>query len=760
MLSNIGAYTVKNVEVYEGQSRMAQFLGDTNAPHLLTMNVKLKKEYAQGWIVNAQGGYGTENRYLAKLFASWYSPTINVALIGNANNLNDVREPGKDDSWTPSQLPSGTLEHLSGGVNFNYDHPENISSAHASATISRSKMKRNRTTSRANFLPGADTYDYIFADSRYAQTEIAANAGGYARLGKLNGGANLYTTYTNTSDKSDEISATFNAEQTNLTMEVLEGIYGDKTGIALEDVINRVKSRTDGWKRRLSGSVSPYVSYKIPKVGDNLMFNAGATYSSEKEELWRDYAINYGADATPAIRTRQYFDNSPNRSWSISAGVSYMANFKDISLSMKYGYEYGETDKDSYMYALERLEDMGVFGILPSGYLASFDAANSYTSSTKQHKHSITPDITWFKEFSSSNLKIRLNPDLNLVSRRLDYWRDNRKYLLKRTDFNVAVYSMYSVAADYKFGLQGKGRNARGRNALHYNYTLLPTLPDLTDMVDVVNDADPLNIYTGNPNLKIEYAHKHLLYWRWTPFSRPVSNTLYLQFTHKLAALTRGYTYDMATGVRYSSMYNVNGNHAYAFRNYFTWQFGSKKQFAFSSNTEAEFARMTDMIGVNRVAPAQYSVDCRDIGEEIKLSWQIGRQTLRLRGDYTNRFISSLLPGFADISAHHIIYGMSGVFRLPAGLGISTDFFCYTRRGYGLKQLDTTDPVWNTRLSWCPPSNSRWLIALDAFDMLHSLSNVNYAVTATGRTVSYTNTLPRYLLLTVQYRLNIQPRKN
>lgn len=47
----------------------------------------------------------------------------------------------------------------------------------------------------------------------------------------------------------------------------------------------------------------------------------------------------------------------------------------------------------------------------------------------------------------------------------------------------------------------------------------------------------------------------------------------------------------------------------------------------------------------------------------------------------------------------------------------------------------------------------------DGFDLLHSLSNVNYAVTASGRTVSYTNALPRYFMLSVQYRLSIQPKK-
>ncbi|MDE5555486.1 MAG: hypothetical protein K2J10_09930, partial [Muribaculaceae bacterium] len=56
-------------------------------------------------------------------------------------------------------------------------------------------------------------------------------------------------------------------------------------------------------------------------------------------------------------------------------------------------------------------------------------------------------------------------------------------------------------------------------------------------------------------------------------------------------------------------------------------------------------------------------------------------------------------------------------------------------------------------------TRKHWVFTADAFDLLHRLSNVHYSVTATGRTVTYTNTLPRYLLFTVQYRLNIQPKK-
>ena len=45
-------------------------------------------------------------------------------------------------------------------------------------------------------------------------------------------------------------------------------------------------------------------------------------------------------------------------------------------------------------------------------------------------------------------------------------------------------------------------------------------------MVDVVNDADPLNIAVGNPDLRNEYIRTHNIEWIYRPDGRTLSNTL------------------------------------------------------------------------------------------------------------------------------------------------------------------------------------------------------------------------------------------
>lgn len=762
MLENIAAYTVKNVEVYEAQSATAKMKKDITAPKQLTMDVKLKKEYNMGWIINGQAGYGTEDRYLAKLFASWFNSTTRISFIGNANNLNDNRKPGRNDTWTPEMMPNGKKEYRMGGFDYNYENPEETKRARGQILFSQSVNKNTRTSSRINFLPGGDTYENAYSRSNFRETTLSTYHSLFSDFGSkvMNYGLYLDGRYSKTKNKQSDLSGTFSEEQSDMTMDILESIYTDAKPGVLESVINRSKTRIDGWSKQIYGQINPYLSYSIPKTEDNLSLDLGLSYSSDKNYQWNDYDINYGVNPKPAYLRRQYVDNTPNHRFSFNSSLGYRTSLENIYLSLRYLYSFDDEVKDSYMYALDKLNDMGVYGVLPENYLDAFDPANSYKSRLIKNTHYLQPYFSYSKMFeNNTSLQINLNPSLALVHRHLDYWRNEKDYRLSKSNTTLTINSIWSGMIEYRFSYKGEGHQKRPQNTLRYSYRIEPTLPEMTDMLDIVDDSNPLNIYLGNPGLKPQIKHRHLARWAYTPAAYTFNNVFYLGFTHTDRALTRGYTYETSTGVRYNRMYNVSGNRIYAMTNELSWQFGGIKQFTLSSATDIDYSTYTDMIGVNLESPALTKVNYRSISEKLKFIWQIGSQSLTARFDYSNRHTTSSQDGFNTLDANHFNYGITGTFKLPAGFGINTDFTCYTRRGYGSAALDTTDPIWNMRLSYCPPGHSRWVFTLDGFDLLHKLSNVTYAVTASGRTVAYTNALPRYLLMTVQYRLNIQPKK-
>jgi len=270
MLENIAAYTVKDVQVYEGESAQAKRTNDKSAPKLLTMDVKLKKEYNMGWILNAQGGYGTEDRYTGRLFASWFNTTTRLTLVGNINNLNDNRQPGKNDTWTPEAMPTGTKEHRMAGFDYYYENPENTRQANGNLLFSQTINNSLRTLSRTNFLPGGDTYDNSFSDSRNSETGVQTRHSAYARFTNSAVGLSLGGSYANHKNANSDLSATFNEEQDGMTREILDALYSSGSPELLEKVINRSKTRTDGRSRQLNGYIFPYFTFKIPKTEDNI----------------------------------------------------------------------------------------------------------------------------------------------------------------------------------------------------------------------------------------------------------------------------------------------------------------------------------------------------------------------------------------------------------------------------------------------------------------------------------------------------------
>ena len=100
----------------------------------------------------------------------------------------------------------------------------------------------------------------------------------------------------------------------------------------------------------------------------------------------------------------------------------------------------------------------------------------------------------------------------------------------------------------------------------------------------------------------------------------------------------------------------------------------------------------------------------------------------------------------------------SGLFHLPQDWEIGSDMNFYARRGYNDATLNTTHWVWNASLSKLL-MRGNLVVKLTAVDLLSQISNLQYSINAQGRTETWVNALPHYVMLGVQYRFHIMPKK-
>lgn len=118
-LENLPAYMVKNVKSYQKAPDNAYLTRKDNKPHAddpWVIDVTLKKEYHQGWIANAEAGGGTQNKYLGRVFGTYFSDRARVGFYGNANNTNSNQRAGSDGKWENEDAMMGENTLQKGGL--------------------------------------------------------------------------------------------------------------------------------------------------------------------------------------------------------------------------------------------------------------------------------------------------------------------------------------------------------------------------------------------------------------------------------------------------------------------------------------------------------------------------------------------------------------------------------------------------------------------------------------------------------------------
>jgi hypothetical protein len=130
---------------------------------------------------------------------------------------------------------------------------------------------------------------------------------------------------------------------------------------------------------------------------------------------------------------------------------------------------------------------------------------------------------------------------------------------------------------------------------------------------------------------------------------------------------------------------------------------------------------------------------------------------LKLDGNFRNS--RSPRTDFDRLNAFYFSNGMTALLKLPWKMELSTDFSAYTRTRYNDPSMNGTEWVWNARLTR-PFLKGRLLCVIDGYDLLAQRSNITRIIDAQGRTETYTNSLPRYVLFHFIYRFTKLPQKN
>lgn len=748
MLNNLGAYTVKDIAVYDKLSERSKLAGRDLGDSQYVMDVRLKREYMSGFVGNIEAGGGTDSRYLGRLFAMWYTVRSRLALIANINNLNDSRKPGQNDKFNATNTP-GDFRTKMAGLSYNVRSidDEKDWEFNGSTTVSHVRNNDITTSNRVDFLTGGDRFNNSFDNAISHNLTINSNNYLNIRPKKSSIGLSQTFSYRNNDQTSQSLSGSFNSEITDLTQKVLETIYSGQATSFADITLNstQVQSLLSGRSLAVGGGVQ--LDTKVPSTPDLFSTSFTIDYNRSNYYGFDRYDINYNREGSHAT-DYSYTRNHPNHNLSLKTGLSYTF-IPSSELSMLFsGYYFHTSDtKDSYFYRLDRLSDAGIFGALPSDYQSAIDPGQTHLSTLHTHDAYFQYNLTYQKKFASGNqLMLTIKPVAEYVWRKLDYRQVNNNQIVNDNSFKLWFYNTF---ISYR----------SGNNFFRLVYDRNVNLSPIDRLVTITDTRDPLNIYMGAENLKNAAVNDFTLSWQYNAMTRhPWNNYLSVAYSLTQDALVSAYSFNSQTGVRTFMMQNVSGNWYARLHDGVYKAFGKTNQFDINAISRITYGHNSDLTAVDSEAFTKSIIKNLELSEDFRINWRFNKQTIGARALINWRHTRSERPDFNNFSATTAQYGVNGTFTLPFNFGLATDLNLYTRRGFAYKELNTTDVVWNARLTY-NLKGGHWTFMLDGFDLLHQLSNVSYTVNAQSRVETYTNVLPRYLLFHVQYRFNKQPKQ-
>ncbi|MBQ0074924.1 MAG: hypothetical protein KBT34_12110 [Prevotella sp.] len=760
MLENLPYFTVKELKAYDKTDEKSAALGlpAEQQDKTFTLDVVLKKEFQRGYIANAEIGGGTKERWMAKLFGLMYGERYRLAMFGNANNVNEERSPGKDGDWDPSKTSRGLITTRQAGVHHEISDKFSKWSNTLDAKASWQDTKNEQAYRSERYRTEGNIFSSGFNNNKSKNNDFKITE--KFQLEKpywLRADAELsYATRDNNSASADS------TWQTRLT--------------------NSSESLSKSLRKTFNASGRVNFSNRTPWDYGSYDINVNAAY--ERTNPAESFSFNrtniFSVDGVkPDLRNR-YGDNASWRyNYATAARLGQYFTKPKINLSLTFNYRQMMQHSDNLSYRLDSLGGRYASDpyILPSTYdsLAIVtDINNSYQYNTLSRNYMTRLGISksFYKTDGEKEPRHRgsiyLDFPLEISNERIDFWRPTKT--VGRSNQQTASRTLHTFNPYLYFYWETK------RTEWYINMQRQEDPNSLTSLVDMSNTSNPLYFSFSNPSLKTACHYNFNVRLDVKCDSIPL--TYWLKAECYLGTNYHGSRrwYNSKTGGYVSMDDNVNGNVNSKASAGLNWQFDKQKRWRLTMDGFLQYHRSVDFAlqtvefdgtptleQLHTLTPSPELSTVNNINTNLRLILNYKNKlfTAGLLGRIDGRHSRSNREDYQDLDAYEYKFGANCTYTTPKSFGsftIATDYNVFIRRGYQSSEINTTTNAWNASISKSFLKGS--LVAkFSAYDILHQVSNIGYNVNAQGYTERRYNSIPRYVMFSLSYRLSKKPKK-
>lgn len=505
----------------------------------------------------------------------------------------------------------------------------------------------------------------------------------------------------------------------------------DFSNIDMANIKNRNRSEGISHSDRKSARAGINVSNagfepSKPVLSGRISFSVDENESSSLSSNDVKYYDNGGMASN---ETRNQWLDNPSRNISFDTGLSFSYRNKFVFITANYKLRYSETDNERNVFQINGTS-MSVGQFQYSDFI-HHECDDLYRDSKlKTFKQDLTSRIS-LSDLIGKGWGASVN--FSLIPEHV-----NANTAFKRKESLDKSYDFFNWAIGT---LISKRLNETSINLL---YNASTQSPDIYQLLPITDNANPLFVTKGNPNLRNRQMHSVSLNIRRKLFSAGVN------YSKSVRDISEKTTYNEETGARERMLVNIKGG----------WDWGAKISDTYSYRG---FSVKGDASYRHAVAPYMISYGESDITETTRSDFINTRLTLRYgneKWDASAMVGANWMHNESDRADARYSQSVSDyILRLylkhylnkhwDVGGGYSNNW----RHGSSLSTANGSDGSLNFCMRFRFLKELRGSLTLNAFDVLGKQRNVVFSSDATGNRMTTNDSMTRYVLLTFAYKM-------
>lgn len=751
-LKNLPTSIIDKIKAYDEKSDLSKVTGIDDGEEQTVLDFNVKKGMNKGLMSNIDLGIGNKDRYSARGMGGYFNNNNRFMLFGNANNTSDR---GFGGGGPRRGFGGGNGLNASKMLAANYNYEE------------KNKFKFN-TSLRWNHSDG-DVWSRRSSENFMGSSSSFSNSlnQNFSRSDSWNGNIRLEwmpdtmtnilfrpsISWTTNDSRSMGRSASFNQDPYQYTEDPLSDEGIEKMD-EVDAVINRQKSVSLSYSKNNNIRGMLQLNRKLNNKGRNVTLRMDAKYTDKDSKSIslqnaHLYLVQNEAGLDSTYQTNRY-NLTPSKDYSYSAQATYSeplwkATF--LQFSYKFTYSYSKSDRSTYdfsKYSFDGISpEYGAWG----NYLGRLDGELGDYRDDKLSRYSeyrnYTHDIQVMMRFIRQ--KYNLNFGVMIQPQRSKFIQD---YQGKYVD-TVRTVTNVSPTLDFRY------RFSKMSN-LRVNYRGTTSQPSISQLLDITDNSDPLNISKGNPGLKPSFTQNFRLFYNNFVQNHNKGVMTYINFSTTSNSISNKVTYDETTGGRITRPENINGNWNVMGAFMFNCSIDSTGVWNINTDTNLGYNHYVSYLSLDKSQDSQKNTTQNTTwNERLSLSYRNDWLELSLDGTLAYNHAKNKLQPNSNLDTWQFSYGPSMTLTAPWGTSLNTSLSCSSRRGYSDASMNTDEFVWNAQLSQGFLKGKPLTVMLQFYDLLHQQSTFSRAISSVSRTDTEYNAINSYAMLHVVYRMNL-----